>query len=201
MVAFAAMGLPMLVLGTSVDLLLLSVAFAGTGAALSVLDLAWNMTVQEKVPEEMLSRIQSIDGFFSFVGMPVGQLLVGPLALALGTRNVELACAGLCVVVAVVALHLHHVYRLRPDPDTVVAGHMLARRVIEDYRRDPGKRHQIGLHNGQRYPGGHPGIHGVAASAQHPLRGPGSDGMSGGHCPFFAHLHPLNAAIYSCDNY
>jgi MFS family permease len=104
MVAFAAMGLPMLVLGTSVDLLLLSVAFAGTGAALSVLDLAWNMTVQEKVPEEMLSRIQSIDGFFSFVGMPVGQLLVGPLALALGTRSVELGCAALCVVVALVAL-------------------------------------------------------------------------------------------------
>ena len=123
MVAFAAMGLPMLVLGTSVDLLLLSIAFAGTGAALSVLDLAWNMTVQEKVPEEMLSRIQSIDGFFSFVGMPVGQLLVGPLALALGTRSVELACAGLCVVVAVVALSRPVIAGVRLEsPSAAAAG-------------------------------------------------------------------------------
>ena len=121
MVAFAAMGLPMLVLGTSVDLLLLSLAFAGTGAALSVLDLAWNMTVQEKVPEEMLSRIQSIDGFFSFVGMPVGQLLVGPLALALGTRSVELGCAALCVLVAAVALSRPVIAGVRLDAPAAAA--------------------------------------------------------------------------------
>ena len=57
---------------------------------LAVLDLSWSLTVQEKVPEEMLSRIMAIDGFFSFVAMPAGQLLVGPLVLLVSIRTVEL---------------------------------------------------------------------------------------------------------------
>ena len=121
MLTFATMGLPMLVLGTRVEVWLLAAAFAATGAGLSLLDLAWNMTVQEKVPEEMLSRIQSIDGFFSFVGMPVGQLVVGPLAIAFGTRSVELGCAALCVVVAAVGLSRPVISGVRLEPDRAAA--------------------------------------------------------------------------------
>lgn len=117
MLTFATMGLPMLVLGTRVEVWLLAAAFAASGAGLSLLDLAWSMTVQEKVPEEMLSRIQSIDGFFSFVGMPVGQLVVGPLAIAFGTRSVELGCAALCVVVAAVGLSRPVISGVRLEPD------------------------------------------------------------------------------------
>lgn len=65
MVAFVLWCVPMLVLGTHVNVWLLATAFFVAGAALSLLDLSWNLLVQEKVPEAMLSRIMAIDGFFS----------------------------------------------------------------------------------------------------------------------------------------
>ncbi|WP_210650025.1 MFS transporter [Nocardioides sp. SYSU D00065] len=104
MVAFVVWCVPMLVLGTRVEVWLLAASFVVAGAALSLLDLSWNLLVQEKVPEAMLSRIMAIDGFFSFVAMPIGQVAVGPLALAFGTGSVELGCFALAVLVAAVAL-------------------------------------------------------------------------------------------------
>lgn len=103
MIAFALWCLPMVVLGTHVNVWALSATFVIAGAALSLLDLAWNLTVQEKVPEEMLSRIMAIDGFFSFVAMPIGQLAVGPLALAYGASAVQLGAFALAVLVAAFA--------------------------------------------------------------------------------------------------
>ena len=78
----------MLVLGTQVNVWILSASFVVAGAALSLLDLSWNLLVQEKVPEAMLSRIMAIDGFFSFVATPIGLLAVGPLAAAFGAQQV-----------------------------------------------------------------------------------------------------------------
>lgn len=46
----------------------------------------------------MLSRIMSIDGFFSFVAMPLGKVAVGPATTAFGARGVELGCAAICVL-------------------------------------------------------------------------------------------------------
>ncbi len=116
---FTASALPMLVLATYVDTAALAIAFLVAGAGLGTINLAWSLTVQEKVPEEMLSRIMAIDGFFSFVAMPIGQLLVGPLAYAFGTRNVELACALLCVVACLIGATRPAIRNLRlnePEP-------------------------------------------------------------------------------------
>jgi MFS family permease len=99
---FTCTAAPMLVLGTWVETPVLAAGFLVSGVGLAVLNLAWSMTVQEKVPEEMLSRVMSIDGFFSFVAMPIGQLAVGPLAVAFGARDVELGCVVVCVVVGLV---------------------------------------------------------------------------------------------------
>ena len=88
-------------------------AFLIAGVGLAVLNLAWSLTVQEKVPEEMLSRIMSIDGFFSFVAMPIGQLLVGPLVLLSSIRTVELGSVVLAVVVTAVALATPAIANLR----------------------------------------------------------------------------------------
>ncbi|WP_322921022.1 MFS transporter [Nocardioides renjunii] len=104
MVAFVVWCVPMLVLGTHVEVWLLSTAFVVAGAALSLLDLSWNLLVQEKVPEAMLSRIMAIDGFFSFVATPIGQVAVGPLAVAFGAGSVQLGCFALAVLVGAFAL-------------------------------------------------------------------------------------------------
>ena len=104
MVTFVVWCVPMLVLGTHVNVWILSASFVVAGAALSLLDLAWNLLVQEKVPEAMLSRIMAIDGFFSFVATPIGQVAVGPLAVAFGAGRVQLGCFALAALVGAFAL-------------------------------------------------------------------------------------------------
>ncbi|GGD29565.1 MFS transporter [Pontibacillus salipaludis] len=44
----------------------------------------WDTLVQREVPEHLLSRIGSLDSFVSFVFMPVGFVLAGPLSEKLG---------------------------------------------------------------------------------------------------------------------
>jgi MFS family permease len=113
MIGFAMMSAPMLLLGTWVNTAALAAAFFVAGAALSALGLAWNMTVQEKVPEQMLSRIMAIDGFFSFVAMPIGQVLVGPLSAQFGIRGVELGSVALCILVMLAGLSVPAIRNLR----------------------------------------------------------------------------------------
>lgn len=99
-IGFSGSALPMLVLGTRVSTPLLAAAFVVAGVGLAALGLAWNLVVQEKVREDMLSRVMSIDGFFSFVAMPIGQLVVGPLAAAFGAQRVVLAFGLVFLLVA-----------------------------------------------------------------------------------------------------
>ena len=113
---FTASALPMLVLGTWVNTAALAAAFFVAGVGLSTINLAWNLTVQEKVREDMLSRIMAIDGFFSFVAMPIGQVLVGPLADTFGTRAVELGSVVICVLVCVIGVTRPAISNLRLNP-------------------------------------------------------------------------------------
>ncbi|RNI23066.1 MFS transporter [Flexivirga caeni] len=103
-VGFVTTAVPMFVLAVWAHTIPLSVAFFVSGCGSAVINLAWSMTVQEKVPEHMLSRVNAIDGFFSFVAMPVGQLLVGPAAHFLTPRQVELGAAALCVLTFLVGI-------------------------------------------------------------------------------------------------
>jgi len=97
-VGFVTMSVPMLVLGLWTHTIPLAAAFFLAGCGSAIINLAWGLTVQEKVPEQMLSRIMAIDGFFSFVAMPIGQIIVGPLTHLLNLRSIELGAAGLCLL-------------------------------------------------------------------------------------------------------
>ncbi len=52
----------------------------------------------------MLSRVYSYDALGSFVAIPVGQVVVGPLAAGLGLHATLLGCAVAVVVVTGLAL-------------------------------------------------------------------------------------------------
>lgn len=99
---FLTTAVPMLLLAVWAHTIPLAVAFFISGCGSAIINLAWSLTVQEKVPEAMLSRIMAIDGFFSFVAMPVGQLVVGPFTQIFSARAVELAAAALCALTFVV---------------------------------------------------------------------------------------------------
>lgn len=109
MVGFAALGLmPIWVLSYVWPGVLVGVmAGASIGyAGLSFFSVAWETALQDRVPHRVLARVASWDILTSFVGMPVGNALAGPLAQAFGIDRVFLGaaavigCAGLAPLLA-----------------------------------------------------------------------------------------------------
>jgi MFS family permease len=62
-------------------------------AGLSFFSVAWETAIQDHVPHRVLARVASWDMLASFLGMPLGNALAGPLANALGINRVLAGCA------------------------------------------------------------------------------------------------------------
>lgn len=62
-------------------------------AGLLFFDVAWETALQDHVPHQYLARVTSWDVLTSYVGMPIGNAIAGPLASAFGTSWVLLVCA------------------------------------------------------------------------------------------------------------
>lgn len=106
----------MLALATWVNTGALAVAFFVAGVGSSIINLSWSLIVQEKVRVDMLSRVMAIDGFFSFVAMPIGQVAVGPLAHAFNAREVELGSVAVCLIVGLIGATRPIISNLCLDP-------------------------------------------------------------------------------------
>lgn len=103
-VGFLTSALPMMALAARPETGIVAGAMFISGCGSALLDLAWNLTVSEKVEAGMVSRVMSIDGFFSFIAMPLGEIGVGPVARSVGATSVEWWCAGLTVVIFLFAM-------------------------------------------------------------------------------------------------
>ena len=119
MLGCALMGIPMVILGVEPHLLALVVAAFVAGAGIEVFSIGWNLAMQENIDDEMLSRAYSYDALGSFVAMPVGQLLYGPLGEAFGYRDVLLWSGVAYAVIALLALTSRSVRTLGRAPATV----------------------------------------------------------------------------------
>jgi len=69
-------------------------------AGLIFFDVAWTTAIQDHVPQRMLGRVSSWDYLTSFLAMPIGNVLAGPLSTAYGTGPVLTGCAGVLLVSA-----------------------------------------------------------------------------------------------------
>jgi MFS family permease len=92
-----------LALAGAAHVLILVVLFFVGGAAIELFGVAWEVSVQEHVPPDKLARVYSYDMLGSFIAIPIGQVLAGPLALALGVRG-ALVIGGAVSLVAVAAM-------------------------------------------------------------------------------------------------
>ncbi|MGY4858804.1 MFS transporter [Cryobacterium sp. AP23] len=90
------------------------------GLAIEQFGVAWDQSLQQNVPQEKLARVYSYDAVGSFIAIPVGEILVGPLAHTYGTTPVLLGCAAVIVVASLAALSVRSVRRLTVGP--TVAG-------------------------------------------------------------------------------
>ena len=67
-------------------------------AGLLFFDVAWETALQDHVPHRFLARVASWDTLTSFVGMPIGNAMAGPLSRAFGTSRVLVVCAATLVI-------------------------------------------------------------------------------------------------------
>jgi MFS family permease len=87
--------LPMLTLGAVPHLgLLLGAAFLA-GAGIEQFSVAWETTMQEHIPTDRLARVYSYDMVGSFVAIPIGQVVAGPIAEAVGVESALVGAAAL----------------------------------------------------------------------------------------------------------
>lgn len=119
MIGISALALPMLMLGLRPEVIpLVATAFVA-GAGTEVFGIGWSTALQEHIPGEVLSRVASYDALGSFVAIPIGQLLAGPLAEHFGAREVTVAGALIYTAVAASTLMSASVRGLRraaPEP-------------------------------------------------------------------------------------
>jgi MFS family permease len=113
MVGVAFFGLPLVVMGAHPHTVPVMAASVVAGMGIELFSLGWNLAMQEHVPDDMLSRAYSYDMLGSFVAIPVGQLMFGPLAAAFGTREVLLVSGVVYLAVALLTLSSRAVRDLR----------------------------------------------------------------------------------------
>jgi MFS family permease len=99
-------------------------ALAGVGVTMFFT--LWEVSLQEHVPGEALSRVSSFDYLSATALMPVGTALAGPVAAALGTQTTLLAMSGVGVACALAFLAVPRVRDLpraeRPRADRSADG-------------------------------------------------------------------------------
>jgi MFS family permease len=69
-----------------------------TGFGIEIFGVLWDTAVMQEIPQEKLSRISSYDALGSWVLMPLGFIVAGPVAALIGVRATFVASAVLTVV-------------------------------------------------------------------------------------------------------
>jgi hypothetical protein len=86
-----------------------------TGMSISVYGVLWSTALQQKMPEESLSRVSSYDWFGSLSPASFGLLIAGPLSGATSLAS-ALTARSLCVVLATaVSITFPEVRDVRPN--------------------------------------------------------------------------------------
>ena len=90
-----------LALGLAPQVVPLLIAGFAVGVALEQFSVAWETTMQEHVPGEMLARVYSYDMLGSILAVPIGQVAAGPLAEHFGVRPTLVGAAALCALATI----------------------------------------------------------------------------------------------------
>lgn len=86
------------------------------GMAIEQFGVAWDTSLQDQIPADRLARVYSYDMLGSILAMPVGQVVAGPVALAVGTRSTLLGAAGIVLLATLGMLASRDVRRMEHRP-------------------------------------------------------------------------------------
>ena len=73
----------------------------------------WDTALQQHVPEQALSRVSSYDALGSFIFIPLGQVVAGPTAEAIGIDETLYLAAGIVTLAVAVMVGTPDIRRLR----------------------------------------------------------------------------------------
>jgi hypothetical protein len=88
----------------------------GLGIALEVMMVQWTVTMARNVPPDLLARVSAYDIIGSVSAMPLGALLVGPIAAVAGVSATQYGAAALIVVASGLTLLAPEVRHMRAGP-------------------------------------------------------------------------------------
>lgn len=101
--------------GLALDLPVWAIAIGAViaGIGFEVFGVFWELSLQQHVPHDRLSRVSSYDALGSFVAIPIGQILAGPLADAIGVEAAIWCAAAVLTIAQALCLLVPDVRRLR----------------------------------------------------------------------------------------
>src|SRR5499433_3565015 len=111
-----------LALAALLPLPLICVAAVGLGISLEVMMVQWTVTMARNVPPDLLARVSSYDVLGAVSAMPLGALLAGPIAAAVGVPATQYGAAALIIVASALTLLAPEVWRLRAGPTAGAQG-------------------------------------------------------------------------------
>ncbi len=94
-------------------IVVLLAAGLAVGIAVEQFAVAWDTSIAQHIPADRLARVYSYDMLGSWVAIPLGQVAVGPVAAAIGTRDTLLILATLVVLAVLGMLASRDVRRLQ----------------------------------------------------------------------------------------
>lgn len=113
-----ALALPSLGLALSPTVLVLVATFFLAGVASDLFGVAWDVSLQQNIAPDRLARVYSYDALGSFLAIPLGQVVVGPLSAVTGTRNALLGLSAAVTVATALALSSRSVRALERQAPT-----------------------------------------------------------------------------------
>jgi MFS family permease len=119
--ALLVWALPLAFLATVHSTVAIAAAFFCAGAGLELFNVSWSTALQQHIPLAKLSRVSAYDALGSFVFIPIGLTIVGPIADAVGVDETLWLAAAIMVATTLAALAVRDVRELRRTDDAATA--------------------------------------------------------------------------------
>lgn len=85
------------------------------GVLVEMMMVVWTVTMTRAIPPDKLARVSSYDLLGSMAAMPIGALIAGPIATAVGVSTAQFAAAGVIVAVSALCLIPRDIRTIRSD--------------------------------------------------------------------------------------
>jgi MFS family permease len=122
-IGWAASPLLIVALAIPAPLPVVLVAGAIAGFGIELFGVYWLTALQQHIPDEVLARVNSYDALGSFVLIPIGLTVIGPLADAIGVSTTLWIAAAFAFVMAAACLFNRDVRELERNEQSILPDH------------------------------------------------------------------------------